>query len=734
MSISWSRCIPFGNCVLWALLACLPAMPVRGEEPAISRVFDAEGSLDPRLKPLRLLTDAYHPWKPPETAADWKTTAEALRERILVSAGLWPLPEKTPLNPVVTGRIDRGDYTVEKVYFASRPGHYVSGNLYRPKDFKGRTAGVLCPYGHWAQGRFYDAGEKLAAEQLKTGAEVHLSASRSTLQARMVQLARLGCTVFHYDMVGRADSTVIPHAEGFNDVTAELWLHNKFGLQTWNSVRALDYLLSLPEVDPDRIGVTGASGGGTQTFFLGAIDSRPTAAFPAVMVGTEMQGGCVCENASYLRNTVNNVAFAAAFAPRPLAMSAAKDWTIDLETRGLPEMRSIYQLFRHPELVQARTWANFPHNYSQPSRLMMYEWFNVHLGLKQPSPIVEQDFWPLTTAELAVFDSDHPVPSEAVVTEVLRERMTEQAQAAFANLLPNDAAELVKYRDVIGRAARVMLSESFTETAAAERSTATLGTDRVVKSWCGHKPIAFAAGLPPFTGRDTGGEKIPTITIYPQKFRGRIALWLDGHGKSHLFDAQGQIDRAVRGLLDHGVAVASADLFFTGEQRPPAGTKSFSETGYDVNATFPGYTFCYNRPLLTERVRDVLVVLRTLSAQEGVTRVDLIGTGDAGLPVALAAAQSGDTAASVLADLNNFGFASIHEIQDPRLLPGALRYGGLGGLLALGKAPLSLFGCGETTQKELTPLKTTAKLESRSVTISVDPLPRATIAARILSP
>src|SRR5207247_6713041 len=99
------------------------------------------------------------------------------------------------------------------------------------------------------------------------------------------------------------------------------------GLQTYNSIRSLDFLLSLPDVDASRIGVTGASGGGTQTFILCAIDDRPAAAFPAVMVSTDMQGGCICENCSGLRVGLGNIDLAAVFAPKPLGMSAAKDWT-----------------------------------------------------------------------------------------------------------------------------------------------------------------------------------------------------------------------------------------------------------------------------------------------------------------------------------------------------------------------------------------------------------------------
>ena len=125
---------------------------------------------------------------------------------------------------------------------------------------------------------------------------------------------------------------------------AELRLLSVMGLQTFNSIRVLDWVSTLSDVDTSRIGITGASGGGTQTFMLTAVDDRPSAAFPAVMVSTAMQGGCTCENASYLRIGTGNVEIAALCAPRPLGMTAANDWTRELETKGLPELKKLYEL------------------------------------------------------------------------------------------------------------------------------------------------------------------------------------------------------------------------------------------------------------------------------------------------------------------------------------------------------------------------------------------------------
>ena len=130
--------------------------------------------------------------------------------------------------------------------------------------------------------------------------------------------------------------------------------------------------------------MTGASGGGTQTFILAAIDPRPAAAFPAVMVSTAMQGGCTCENASYLRIGTGNVEIAALIAPRPLGMTAADDWTKEIATKGLPELKAHYRMLGVEDRVMAKPLLQFPHNYNYASRAVMYQFFNKHLKLGLP--------------------------------------------------------------------------------------------------------------------------------------------------------------------------------------------------------------------------------------------------------------------------------------------------------------------------------------------------------------
>jgi dienelactone hydrolase len=443
-------------------LLTLPAL-TRADDP--TRVLPADAKpADARLGKVRTLEDKDFFLRVPATKEAWLARRKDVREQVLVATGLWPMPARTPLNPVIHGKIDRDDYTIEKVFFASHPGHYVSGNLYRPKGKTGRLPGVLCPHGHWAKGRFYDAGEKAAAEQVKQGAEKTPEGARYPLQARCAQLARMGCVVFHYDMVGVADSTAFTHPSrantgGFADADGELHLQSFMGLQTWNSIRALDFLTGLPDVDARRIGVTGASGGGTQTFMLCAVDDRPAVAFPAVMVSTAMQGGCICENCSYLRQGTGNVELAGLFAPKPLAMTGAHDWTIDIERKGLPELKALYRLYGAEDRVLARCFPQFGHNYNQVSREVMYNWFNKHLHLGLPEPVVEKPFKPVPPAELSVYDEQHSRPRDSVGAPGLRKYLTRESDKQIEALRPRDAAGLDEYRRVFGTALRVMIHD-----------------------------------------------------------------------------------------------------------------------------------------------------------------------------------------------------------------------------------------------------------------------------------
>ena len=440
------------------LLACCVADAATAAGPRV--LPDGRLPADSRLQPLKDL-NGYFPFAVPPTKEAWNVRAEQLRRRVLVATGLWPMPQRTPLNAVVHGQVEREGFTVEKVYFESCPNHFVTGLLFRPTGKSGPLPAVLCPHGHG--GRLQDYGAKGIREQIVRGAERFEDCGRFPKLARCVQLARMGCVVFIYDMLGYVDSVQISRqlahgfskqrpefdtkdSWGFYSTQAELRLQSIMGLQTWNSVRALDFLCGLPDVDAQRIGVTGGSGGGTQTILLCAIDPRPVVAFPQGMVSTAMQGGCTCENCSLLRVGTGNVELAALFAPEPQGMTTANDWTKEMMTKGFPELQQLYQLLGAKANVLCKPLLHFPHNYNYVTRAIMYSWLNKHLKLGLAEPVVEEDYQPLTPEEYTVWDDQHPRPEGGDAYELaLVKWMDEQSNGQIQSLLPTDAESLAKY-------------------------------------------------------------------------------------------------------------------------------------------------------------------------------------------------------------------------------------------------------------------------------------------------
>ena len=662
------------------------------------------GSLpaDVRLGELKDLNGDFH-WQPSASIVEWKKRAEQVRRQLLVANGLWPMPTKDPLNAVVHGKVERDDYTVERVILQTGHGLYCTGSFYRPKaPPRGKYPAILCPHGHWENGRFYEHTDALFKAELASHAE-SLPSGRFPLQARCVQLARMGCLVFMYDMIGYADSAPLPFqlAHGFKhqrpelsspetwgmfSAQSELRCLNIVGLQTWNSIRALDWISSMDDVDSDRIGVTGASGGGTQTFLLGAVDARPNAFFPAVMVSTAMQGGCTCENASYLRVNTGNIEIAALLAPRPLGMTAADDWTRDLETKGLPELKQHYAMFGVPDAVEGK-YRPFPHNYNQPSRLMMYEFFNKHLKLGQTTPIIERDFVPLTRSELTVWNAEHPAPQPTVENElkIVRGFASDQAKQ-FAAAIPKDTDSLKAYRDLIGGAWDVLIGRKLPgkEEFSQENKAKSEGEDLL--------KFHTLVRLKKY------GEEIPTLFFLPRNWNKHVVVWVTDDGKASALKADGTPKAEIQQLLSAGVSVAIPDLLDQGEflpdGQPPAHARKVKNP-----REFVGYTLGYNHPLFSQRVHDVLTMIAfcRFSKYEP-AGVHLVGLGRMAGPIAAAAAAQAGPAVNRLAiGTAGFRFATLTDAYDPMLLPGAVKYGDVPALLSLA-APHPLWLAGEGRQ------------------------------------
>ncbi|WP_321475203.1 acetylxylan esterase [uncultured Paludibaculum sp.] len=309
-------------------------------------------------------TDTHATFQAPASLQQWEQRRHQLRLQILSSAGLLPLPAKTPLAPLIYDKLDRDGYTIEKVALETRPGYWLGGNLYRPKGKTGKFPAILHPHGHWAYGRL----------------ENQPLCSTPTLA---INLARHGFLVFAYDMVGYNDTSQTPH--DFSTPKYQLWGFTPLGLQLWNSIRALDFVASLPDVDPVKLGVTGASGGGTQDFLLTAVDDRVAVSAPVNMVSGIMQGGCVCENAPGLRVGTNNIEIAAMTAPRPMLMVAATgDWTRNVPKEEYPSVQKLYALYGKADQVE-NVQFDAPHNYNKDSRQAVYDFLRRKLRPEEPA-------------------------------------------------------------------------------------------------------------------------------------------------------------------------------------------------------------------------------------------------------------------------------------------------------------------------------------------------------------
>ena len=662
-----------------------------------------EGQLpaDSRLGELRHL-NSYFPFDPPATREAWETRAAELRRRILVGSGLWPMPKKTPLNAVIHGRVEREGFTAERVYFQSYPRHFVTGMLFRPTGRSGKLPAVLCPHGHG--GRLQDHGAEKILDLIASGDERFAGSGRYPKLARCAQLARMGCVTFIYDMIGYADSVQIPreishglrqkrpeldkpNGWGFFGVQAELRLQSIYGVQTYNSLRALDFLCDLPDVDPARVAVTGGSGGGTQTIMIGALDTRPIAAFPQGMVSTAMQGGCLCENVNLLRIGTGNVELAALFAPRPQGMTAADDWTRDMMTKGYPSLKELYRTLGAPDNVFCKSLVHFKHNYNYVTRALMYSWFNKHMSLGLEEPIVEEDFPPFTSEEWTVWNEEHPAPAGGVAHEIALTRwMDMDSRRTLERLEPKDTKSYEDYRRVVGGAFDTLIGRTLPDVGALEYE---------LREKIEHPGYLEFHALVKLTSE---GEVLPVLSFFPKReWNKQAVVWLAGEGKTALVTANGAPRPDIMKLLDAGAAVLGADLLYQGEflaDGKPLERAPMAKT----SRPYAAYTFGYNPTLFAHRVHDVLTLIRFAQSHEyKPERVDLVGVAGAGSWVAAACAQAGGAVSSVALDTEGFRFARLTSYDDSSFLPGAVKYGDVPGLLSL-CAPHDLWIAGEGSQ------------------------------------
>lgn len=546
----------------------------------------------------------------------WLRHAQVLRQHVLQSIGLWPLPERVPLDPRITGRIERQDAVIERVYYQTLPGIYASGYLYRPRGPSAgaltkplRRPAVLNPHGHWPEG-----------------------AADTNVQARCIGLARMGLVAFCPDSTHVMDLPI-----GLCPI----------GLMTWNNIRALDFLQSLEDVDPDRLGCTGGSGGGQQTLYLAALDSRVKAIVPAVLVSwfwrilfVSGQTHCFCNHAPSIARITDEPELAGLFAPRPaLFICATGDWTRDFPNEEFPEIKHIYRLVGgEVSCIQ----FDKPHNYDRDSREQMYAWMNKHLldarsqqtvregdiQLESPAALKKQGSLPPGLAGLDgapdYFRSKHsfnrtlpggagqPAHSDMPTTQILRDLLGERGPC-----VPLDAKS---------------------------RGTSSAAGFRVEKVLIETEPDV----------------RIPVWVLEPERStvdRRRPAIVLaHPDGKRALLENRGAL---VRGLLDAGVVVVAPDMRLRGELR----------RRWDWNCVIWG------RPEIGMAAHDLAATATYLRSRAGVDakRVRVVGLGETAA-MALFAAALDDRVAGVAVERGGPLFA---ETRGPQAPAGILRHGDL---------------------------------------------------------
>ncbi len=329
-----------------------------------------------------------------KSADDWKVRAKAIRENIFSGAGLDKISKEDwnyPIKATKTNKHELDGYSVENVALEVKPGYFVTGNLYQPSELADKNPAIISPHGHWFEaddyGRF-----------------------RPDVQKRCASFAKMGAIVFAYDMSGTGEDIQHVHLEP-----------ESLTRQIYNGIRLLDYLTSLDYVDETKIGITGASGGGTQTFLIAAVDDRIDVSVPTVMVSAHMYGGCLCESGLPIHKQgefeTNNVEIAASIAPKPLMIIGdGGDWTKNIPEVEFPFIHHIYEMFGAGDNTEYAYFKDEVHDYGLSKRRAAYGFLAKHLKLDinkilDKNGEVNEDFVSLLdTTQLKAFPDRNLVP------------------------------------------------------------------------------------------------------------------------------------------------------------------------------------------------------------------------------------------------------------------------------------------------------------------------------------
>ena len=473
-------------------------------------------------------------WTPPADAAAWAKRRPEVERAFKKAIGLEVLPARTPLNPLITGTHDFGSYVMENLVFESRPNFPVTANLYRPKTpAAGKRPGIVCPIGH-----FPEYGKAVGE-----------------IQARSIKLAEMGFVVLAYDAIGHGERMVlgnVHHEAGY----ALLPLGETIaGWMVWDSMRAVDYLLTQPDVDPARIGITGNSGGGLNTLFTSAINSRISA---AVVVGYTFEfnnwlkyagSHCTCTQLPGLFRAMEWFEIAGLIAPRPLMMLQGDHddiFPISGARRSARNTQAVYALLGHADHARFVEVPGQQHSYNRYYRERMYGFIAQHLlGQGNGEPIPEGDIQPLKETDPRLLaDRDGTIlPHSAKVVDFARKSTLE------------NISKLPKSDEHVKQWARDLAAPPEPQL-------------HLLKWELAQKTAVSGGTLEKMFYLSEDGEYIPSLLWLPQRAASRTIVIADSRGKQAVAESG-----LVEPLLAAGFAVFAPDLRGRGETLGHVGAK-----------------------------------------------------------------------------------------------------------------------------------------------------------------
>jgi len=333
--------------------------------------------------------------------ASWEQRKALLRPELYKALDLSPLPAKPDSKPIITPKRIYNGYTVENIALEILPGLYINGSLYKPLHYKGKIPVMLSPDGHWDKQRY-----------------------RADCQLRCATLARMGCMAYSYDLFAWGESLLQFKSEDHRTSIAQV-------VQTLGAIRILDYVLSLKETDPARVGISGGSGGGSHTVLMAAIDQRIKLSAPVVAVSSYFYGGCPCESGMPIHmcgGGTDNVELAAMAAPNPqLLITDGKDWTAHMPEHDFPYLQKMYGYYGKTNLVENVHLPNEGHDYGPSKRNALYDFvarnFNLNIkSIEDKNGKIDESEVTIEPEKLMYVFGDHG------------ERLPKDAIKGFANL------------------------------------------------------------------------------------------------------------------------------------------------------------------------------------------------------------------------------------------------------------------------------------------------------------